>query len=88
MSRFAVTPSELDAAAATLGGVDAVFRCPRAGPGDLGSPELEAAVEEFNAAAVRLAEAMGQAVQAAGTNLAAAAAAYVAADMGAMPGGR
>jgi hypothetical protein len=87
MSRFSVTPDELDAAAATLGGVDAVFRCPRAGPGDLGSPELEAAVAEFNAAALRLADAMGHAIQTAGMNAAAGAGAYVTTDEAAMPGG-
>lgn len=68
--------------------VDAVFTCPAAGPGDLGSPELEAAVQEFNEAAARLAQAMGEAIQAAGANAAAAAVAYVVTEAGAMPRGR
>jgi hypothetical protein len=87
VSGFSVSPAELEGAASTLGGVDAVFTCPAAGPGDLGSPELEAAVQEFNEAAARLAQAMGQAIQAAGANVAAAAVAYAVTDARAMPGG-
>jgi hypothetical protein len=88
VSSFSVTPAELEGAASTLGAVDAVFRCPAAGQGGLGSPELEAAVQEFNEAAAWLSQAMGEAIQVAGTNAAIAAAAYVATDVGAMPGGR
>ena len=86
MPGFSVTPEELQSAASTLGAVDATFNCPTVGAGDLGSPELEAAVERFNADAGRLARAMSQAVQAAGANVAAASYAYVVTDAGAMPG--
>jgi hypothetical protein len=82
---FAVTPAELEGAAGTLGGVQAEFACPGTGAGDLGSPELEAAVQDFNASAGRLAQAMGQAVQAASVNVALAASLYTATDLGVMP---
>jgi hypothetical protein len=86
LSGFSVTPEELHSAASTLGAVDATFACPTVGAGDLGSPELEAAVERFNAQAARLSQAMSQAVQAARANVAAAGYTYWVTDAAAMPG--
>jgi hypothetical protein len=88
MSSFAVTPGELEAAAATLGSVQGELGCPSLGAGELGSPELEAAMASFYAAASRVALAMGEAVSASSAALAVGAAAYTATDLGAMPAGR
>jgi hypothetical protein len=88
MGRFEVTPGELEAAAGTLGSVGAELGCPTLAPGDLGSPELEAALGQLYAATNRVAGAMSEAVSQASTNTAAGAGAYVGADVGAMPGGR
>jgi hypothetical protein len=88
MGGFAVIPGELEAAAATLGSVQGELGCPRLGAGDLGSPELEAAMASFYAAANRVALAMGEAVSASSTALVVGAAAYTATDLGAMPVGR
>jgi hypothetical protein len=88
MSGFEVTPAELTGAAATLGSVGGELGCPRLGPGDLGSPELEAAMSSFYASANGVAMAMGDAISQASTNLTAAASAYEVTDHGAMPAAR
>jgi hypothetical protein len=88
MSGFAVTPEELQAASATLGSVQGELGCPTLGPGDLGSPELEAAMSAFYGAASRVAIAMGEAVSHSSAALTTAAALYVTTDAGAMPAGR
>jgi hypothetical protein len=88
MSGFEVTPGELTGAAATLGSVQGELGCPSLGPGDLGSPELEAAMSSFYASASNVAVAMGDAIGQASANLTTAASAYVSTDAGAMPAGR
>lgn len=88
MSSFEVTPWELEAAAATLGSVQGELGCPSLGAGELGSPELEAAMASFYGAANRVALAMGEAVSASSAAVAVGAAAYTATDLGAMPAGR
>ena len=88
MPGFEVTPEELVGAASTLGAVDATLNCPTVGSGDLGSPELEAAVDRFNAEAGKFAPVMFEAISVAGANAAAAAYAYVVTDTTSMPGGR
>jgi len=88
MSSFAVTPGELQAASATLGSVQGELACPALGPGDLGSPELEAAMSGFYVAASRVGIAMGEAVSHSSAALTAAAALYATTDAGAMPTGR
>jgi hypothetical protein len=88
MSGFAVTPGELEAASATLGSVQGELACPTLAPGDLGSPELEAAMSAFYSAASRVAVAMGEAVTHSSAALSSGAALYVTTDAGAMPAGR
>ena len=88
MSGFEVTPGELTGASATLGSVGGELGCPRLGPGDLGSPELEAAMSSFYASTNSVAMAMGDAVAQASANLTAAASAYEVTDLGAMPAAR
>jgi hypothetical protein len=88
VSGFEVTPGELAGAAATLGSVQGELGCPRLGPGDLGSPALEAAMASFYASANGVAMALGDAVGHASANLAASASAYEITDAGAMPAGR
>lgn len=88
MGSFEVTPGELEAAATTLGAVEGELACPTLGPGDLGSPELEAAMGAFYGAASRVAMAMGEAVSHSSAALTSGAALYVTTDAGAMPAGR
>jgi len=88
VSGFEVTPGELTAAASTLGSVQGELGCPRLGPGDLGSPELEAAMASFYASANGVAMALGDAVSHASASLTAGASAYEVTDAGAMPAGR
>jgi hypothetical protein len=88
VSGFQVTPGELTGAAATLGSVQAELGCPRLGAGDLGSPELEAAMASFYASANSVAMALGDAVQHASTNLMTGASAYETTDASAMLAGR
>ena len=88
MPGFEVTPQELTGAAATLGSVQAELGCPTLGPGDLGSPELEAAMGAFYVSANKVAMALGDAVAHASSSVAAGATAYEVTDAGAMPGSR
>jgi hypothetical protein len=88
MSGFEVTPSELTGAAATLGSVQGELGCPTLGPGDLGSPELEAAMTSFYSSANGVAMALADAVSQASANVGAGAAAYETTDAGAMRAGR
>ncbi len=88
MGGFDVIPGELEAASATLGSVQGELACPTLGAGDLGSPELEAAMAEFYRAASGVAIAMGEAVGHSSAALSGGAALYVSTDAGAMPAGR
>jgi hypothetical protein len=88
MGGFEVIPGELEAAAVTLGSVQGELACPTLGPGDLGCPELEAAMSGFYSAASRVATAMGEAVSHSSAALSSSAALYVTTDAGAMPAGR
>jgi hypothetical protein len=87
MAGFDVTPADLHAAASTLGAVDAELGCPTLAPGDLGSPELEAALRGLYGATDRVAQTMAQAVSHASANTSAGAESYVTTDHGAMPYG-
>ena len=87
MAGFDVTPADLHAAAGTLGAVDADLGCPTLAPGDLGSPELEAALGRLYAATDRVAQTMASAVSHASANTSAGANSYVTTDQGAMPFG-
>jgi hypothetical protein len=88
LAGFEVTPDELTGAAATLGAVQGEVGCPRMGPGDLGSPELEAAMASFYASVNDVAMALGDAVSQASTSLGVGASAYETTDAAAMGGGR
>jgi hypothetical protein len=88
VSGFEVTPGELAGAAATLGSVQGELGCPRLGPGDLGSPELEAAMASFYASASNVAMALGDAVGQASASVGAGATAYETTDAAAMRAGR
>jgi hypothetical protein len=85
---FEVTPEELTGAAATLGAVQGEVGCPRLGPGDLGSPELEAAMASLYASVNDVAMALGDAVSHASVSVGAAASAYATTDAAAMGPGR
>jgi hypothetical protein len=87
MQGFDVTPADLHAAAGTLGAVDAELGCPTLAPGDLGSPELEAALGRIYAATDQVAQTMARAVSHAATNTSAGADQYVSTDHGAIPFG-
>jgi hypothetical protein len=87
MPGFDVTPGDLHAAASTLGAVDAELGCPALAPGDLGSPELEAALARLYASTERVAQTMAQAVSHASANTSAGAQSYLSTDLGAMPFG-
>jgi hypothetical protein len=88
MGGFDVLPAELEAASATLGSVQGELACPTLGAGDLGSPELEAAMAAFYRAASQVATAMGEAVGHSSAALSSGAALYVTTDAGALPAGR
>jgi hypothetical protein len=90
LGSIAVSTPELEAAASTLGGARAELVCGGVSAGGLGSPELEAAIDEFAAQADRVAGALAEAIYAASANLNAAAAGYIDADLLSMPpaGGR
>ena len=80
MSRFEVSPAELEGAAGTLGAVEAGFGCPSPATGELGSPELEGAISVFYQTADELALAMAQAVGQASIKATAAAEQYARTD--------
>jgi hypothetical protein len=95
MGTLAVTPGELEGAAASLqrAGNDVstvgVRSMRGTGSGDLGSPELEQAVAELSEASFGVVVALWNAVNLTGVNVAAAAAAYGYVDGSVMPrGGR
>lgn len=71
MERFEVSPAELEDAAGTLGRVESSLGCPTRALGELGSPELEAAVGEAFEAADMVALAMADALAAAAAGVSA-----------------
>jgi hypothetical protein len=82
---IAVTPGDLSGAAATLqragGGLTKVgVRTMNGGAGDLGAPELDQAVVDLCDHSFEVVTALWNAVSMTGTNLAASASAYQAAD--------
>jgi hypothetical protein len=87
MPSFDVTPADLYAAASTLGAVDGELGCPTLAPGDLGSPELEAALGRLYKGTDDVARAMSEAVNRASVNTASGADSYTRTDRGAMPHG-
>ncbi len=87
MSRFEVSPAELEGAARTLGSVEGSLGRPSSAAGELGSAELETAVAGLFQAADQVALAMGHAVAQASQNASAAAGAYTRTDAQAMPSG-
>lgn len=93
MSRIAVIPPELQAAAATLENAGQELANPGGGKtrctaaGDYGSPELERAVAHVSASSMRIVAALLGAVAQAGANAAAASLAYSTTDATVMPHG-
>ena len=80
MERFAVSPSELEGAAGTLGRVEGSLGCPTRAGAELGSAELEGAVGAAFEAADGVALAMADALAGAARNVSANASSYAATE--------